>query len=187
MRSRLVNIFGAPGTGKSTLAAGLVHALKMDGHEAVLVPELFKVLALKNHQPTYLDEVLLFGKQIEIESQYYGLAKFIVSECPLELHAFYVDYGNIASESGAVFGERGTDAASQLVRRLRHTRPEVSVDNFVLMPGSFAYSREGRYQNEQESNRIARNLLDYLSGYGIPYRLPNPDATFIKHILYGTA
>lgn len=182
MITRVINLFGAPGTGKSTLAAGLVHQLKLDGHEAILIPELFKQLALGNVLPTYNREVIMLGKQIDAETSYYGLARFLVAECPLELNAFYTDFGD---QHFPTFDRLAP--ATEIVKKLRVTNLGVVTENFVLTHGHFAYSSEGRYHTEASSKGVADNLLRYLSANSIHYRIVNPDACFLKRVIYGQA
>src|SRR5512133_3821784 len=89
MKTLVVNLWGGPGTGKSTTAAFLFALLKQKGYNAELVREYVKEWAWEKRQPGPLDQFYFFGKQSRRESLLYGKVDFIVTDCPVMLSAFY--------------------------------------------------------------------------------------------------
>lgn len=90
-------------------------------------------------------------KAYEAERRFYGKVDFIVVEAPLELNAFYGYYRD------------GTDDWLNIVKRLRgsHTTPRL---NF-WMEKTLPYETSGRYQDEEEANKVHQEMalyLDYL-------------------------
>jgi ABC-type oligopeptide transport system ATPase subunit len=59
----LVNLIGEPGAGKSTMAAGLFHALKAQGYNAELITEFTKELILTEDRWTLSDELIVFAEK----------------------------------------------------------------------------------------------------------------------------
>lgn len=59
----LVNLIGEPGAGKSTMAAGLFHALKSRHWNCELVTEFTKELVLTEDRWTLSDELIVFAEK----------------------------------------------------------------------------------------------------------------------------
>lgn len=150
----VVNIFGGPGTGKSTLAAGVVHELKVRGHEAVLVHEEFKAYAIANYPTDPFDRLEVFARQCANERRFYGLAEFIVTDSPLEINAFYNDL----DAKGSSF--------TRIVEGLRCQGPTIYRADFSLCR-TVKYDTAGRYQTEAEAQLVDTELERYLAANGI--------------------
>ncbi len=85
----VVNLYGSPGTGKSTTAAGVYYFLKMQHKHCEMVREYIKSWAWEGRTPNNYDQVYLFGKQAKYESLLYGKVDFIITDSPLLLSGFY--------------------------------------------------------------------------------------------------
>lgn len=59
----LVNFIGQPGSGKSTMAAGVFHALKKSAWNVELITEYTKELIFQNDQWSLSDELLVFSEK----------------------------------------------------------------------------------------------------------------------------
>lgn len=59
----VVNLFGAPGAGKSTGAARIFSNLKMAGINAELVTEFAKDKVWEENKAVFNDQLYIFGKQ----------------------------------------------------------------------------------------------------------------------------
>jgi hypothetical protein len=70
--TRIINLYGGPGTGKSTSAAFLYYLLKNDNVNAELVREYVKDWAWEKRSINTYDQLYLLGKQIRKESLLYG-------------------------------------------------------------------------------------------------------------------
>jgi len=60
---KLINLWGGPGTGKSTTAAGLFSLMKLKGYDVELVPEYAKDLTWEGHHNKLADQNYVFAKQ----------------------------------------------------------------------------------------------------------------------------
>lgn len=152
MRATLVNIFGGPGSGKSTFAPGVVHFLKKYGFEAFYVPEEAKYWAMGGCRIDEGTQLEIVFRQYDAERRYYPWECFIVTDAPLEINGFYCwlrtkkeDYFNI-------------------VKRIREQNNGTQL-NFWLQ-NDLPYQPHGRYQSESEAGRVADQMftsLDYLN------------------------
>lgn len=87
--TKVINLFGGPNSGKSTVAAGLFFNLKLKHLHCEIVREYIKSWAWENKKPGTYDAPYIFGKQLRYESMLYGKVDYIVTDSPLILSAFY--------------------------------------------------------------------------------------------------
>ena len=85
----IVNLFGAPGAGKSTLAAYIFARLKMEGVNAELVTEFAKDKTWENNQKALANQVYVFGKQLYRITRCQDDLDVIVTDSPLLLSVIY--------------------------------------------------------------------------------------------------
>lgn len=86
----VINLFGAPGSGKSTTAAGLFFLMKINKMSVELVTEFAKELVLERRENVFGDQNYIFAEQARRtrrcrDSGY----QFVVTDSPLLLPAYY--------------------------------------------------------------------------------------------------
>lgn len=64
MKTIIINLFGGPGTGKSTLMAQLYAKLKILGYETEMAPEFAKEKVWEESYKTLEDQIYVFAKQL---------------------------------------------------------------------------------------------------------------------------
>jgi RecA/RadA recombinase len=144
----IINIFGGPGTGKSTLALGLGFELKKQGFEAAVIIEEAKPYALAEDSIDAPTQLKIMAAQHANESKYYGLADFIITDSPLELQGFYY------------WLRTGSNIYRELVAGLRMYCTEER-RNFLLVR-SHAHSQRGRFQTEEQAKHLDPKLAIWL-------------------------
>lgn len=148
MKTTVINLFAGPGCGKSTLAAGLFQAMKLRGGDVELVREYAKNWAWENRKPSKYDQVYFFGKQVRNESLLYGKVKYIVTDSPILLSAYYEKK------------EIGTEILLPSVLGV-WKQPDVKRVNFFLERHK-PYVQKGRFQSETEAREIDKDLRKFL-------------------------
>lgn len=88
-QTTIINLWGGPGSGKSTTAAAVFAAMKMAGHSAELVTEYVKMWAWRGERIGAFDDVYITAKQLRRESSLYGRVEYIVTDSPLSLGQLY--------------------------------------------------------------------------------------------------
>lgn len=151
----IVNLFGAPGAGKSTGAAYIFSKLKMEGVNTELVTEFAKDKVWEENKEVFNNQAYIFGKQYFKISRCANKVDVIITDSPLLLSAFYNDSDTLGEEFNQVVAKvfGSYDSINYLVER---NKP---------------YNPKGRLQTEQESNAIAEQMKDLLSKYGVEYTI----------------
>lgn len=154
MSALIVNLFGAPGAGKSTGAAILYAALKTAGINAELVTEFAKDKTWEQNKSTLAAQDYIFAKQHFRIRRVVDQVDVIVTDSPLLLSSFYAGH---EPTLGRPF--------HKLVRYVfRH------YDNLnFFICRSKPYNPAGRNQSEAESDRIALRMMNFLQLNQVPY------------------
>jgi hypothetical protein len=147
MTLKVINLYGAPGVGKSTLAAGLFTMMKLRGHSVELVGEYAKDLTWSKHwqglahQPTVLAEQHYRLFRLE------GQVEWAITDSPLPCQIAY--QGDRWERAGL------GDLTWQLF-------DEYNNFNVLLLRNkSIPYETAGRNQTEEESMKLD-NVMDNL-------------------------
>jgi hypothetical protein len=86
----LINLYGGPGTGKSTTAAGLFSELKLRGHNVELVTEYAKDRVWEEHTSIFDDSLYILAKQHRRLERLRNKVNIIVTDSPLLLSWAYI-------------------------------------------------------------------------------------------------
>lgn len=144
----LVNLFGSPGTGKSTGAAYIFSQLKMRGVNAELVTEFAKDKVWEGSKAVFENQAYIFGKQYFRISRCADKVDVVITDSPLLLSLVY--------NTNPILGEDFNNVVRKVV-------DSYDCANYFLVRTK-AYNPVGRFQTEEESDKIAdriRELLDY--------------------------
>src|SRR4051812_15213434 len=90
MQSLVINLWGGPGCGKSTTAAGLFHRLKIHHESVELVTEYAKDLCWEGRKPPF-DALSILAEQAKRQRRLAGKVRFIITDSPLPLPIIYGD------------------------------------------------------------------------------------------------
>lgn len=149
--SIIINLFGGPGTGKSTLAAELFAELKKRGATCELVREYVKEWAWEERKFGKYDQFYFLGKQTRKESLVYGKVDYVITDSPILIAGFYAELvNNLKFVTQAAFGflkEAEKDGHKYV--------------NFYL-PRTVKYEQHGRFQDEAGARRTDDALYQYL-------------------------
>ncbi len=152
----LVNLFGAPGAGKSTGAAYVFARLKMAGINAELVTEYAKDKVWEENYAVFKNQAYIFGKQFFRISRLEGKVDVVVTDSPLLLSCFY---GKDDTRLG--------DEFNALVRKVSASYPSVNAFLQRVKP----YNPNGRFQTEEESDEVSNEILLLLEDCGAEFAI----------------
>lgn len=157
--TKIVNLYGGPGTGKSTIAAKAFALLKEGGVNAELVTEYVKQWAWEGRQPVNYDQFYFFGKQTRREYSLFGKVDVIVTDSPIAINAYYAQvYGS--PQQAALFRQ-------MLLEYQRMCAEEGHKHEHIFIERVKAYNPAGRYQTEDQAKAIDAELRTFLKQMGL--------------------
>ena len=136
----LINIYGGPGAGKSTTAAGVFYELKMIGYDCGLVTEMATELVYDEAFNVMNDQIYLFGEQWHRTFRMLGKVDFIVTDSPLLMN---IVYNRFKDEEFDKF----------IYSRIHKLK---SLDFFINR--SDAFSEVGRIHNLEQSKELDKTI-----------------------------
>ena len=145
----LINIYGGPGAGKSTTAAGVFYELKRIGYDCGLVTEMATELVYDEAFNVINDQVYLFGEQWHRTFRMLGKVDFIVTDSPLLLNIVYNR-------------QKDEDFDRFIISRIHKLE---SLDFFVNR--SDAFSEVGRIHNLEQSKEVDKTIKELAKNNGI--------------------
>jgi len=149
---KTINIFGGPGSGKSTTASGLFYEMKKHWIQAEYVQEFAKELVWADSSHMLSEQNYIFAEQEHRLNRLRSKVEVAVSDSPLLLSSFYAPPAY-------------PDSFHQSVFDFFH-----SYDNLnIFVERSHEYMLDGRIQNEREADELALRMKEYLLGNGIPF------------------
>jgi adenylate kinase family enzyme len=169
----IVNLFGGPGSGKSTTAAGVFNKLKLAGVNCEIVTEFAKHVTWKKDLNTLRNQIYVFAKQHDRMFHLKEQVDVIITDSPIIMGLIYTDWSTVS------------ESFEQLVVD-EFARPDaVNVNIFInrVKP----YNPIGRNQTAEEAIAKDNDIYKLLNKYSIDYTYVDGDEDaardITKHIL----
>lgn len=160
---KVICLYGGPGSGKSTTAAGLFYRLKLMGYNCELNREYVKDWVWEGRKIAEGDQTFFFAKQSRKERILIrnGL-DFIITDSPLILTHFYgLKYDWMEQNFNT----------SEIMLKHHHEyckKYGYTIDHFFLFRHK-KYNPAGRYQTEDEAKQYDIEIKALLDAKGIKY------------------
>lgn len=151
MKPIVVNLFGGPGSGKSTGAAYVFSLLKMNGVNCELVTEYAKDKTWEHNMEALNNQAYVFGQQFYRISRCADKVDVIVTDSPLALSVIY--------NNDSILGETFNEMVMNVFN---------SYDNLnFMLKRTKPYNPIGRNQTESESDDLGLKIEKMLIDNGI--------------------
>lgn len=153
----VVNLFGGPGTGKSTKAMILAGELKTQGISTEFVHEFAKDLTWEQRHMALAFQPYIAGKQQYHVHRLLGQVDIVVTDSPYLLSAIY----------------KGDGYTNFLGNHLISCFKQLDTVNIFLKRDSslHPYNEEGRGQTEEEAIKIDNKILSFLRRNSVAYHI----------------
>lgn len=155
---KIINLLGAPGSGKSTTALGLTYFLKMKGCNVEYVGEYAKDLVFKKDFLELEDQFNIFAQQ----NNRFKILKevdLIVTDSPLIFTAMYPNKHYPISQFDAQEQEAFESVVVSQFKRY---------DNYnIYLERAHKYVDIGRTQTEQEASLVGEHMKKFLKKHKI--------------------
>lgn len=156
----VINLFGAPGAGKSTAAAKVFYELKRRGYNCQLVSEVAKDLTWQHNNTALTCQQYVFGLQSYRLHRLCGQVDFVVTDSPLPLTILY--------NTNEILAKSFEDVVFSVFKSYNNI-------NYIINRAGI-YSCVGRNQTEQQSDQLFIRLCNLLNQHAIQFReVPGTD------------
>ncbi len=152
-KTKVINLFGGPGSGKSTTRAGLFFLMKLAGIKVEEVTEYAKDLTWEGNHYLLTDQLHILGNQNRRMARLKGKRDWIVSDSPLLLGINYV-------------------TADYLPKTFKDMMFELwdTYDNYnYFITRKKEYDPQGRNQTEDEARKLDSDIKAMLRDNSIPF------------------
>lgn len=146
---KLVNLFGGPGSGKSTAAASIFSLLKSEHIPVELVGEFAKELIYLGNEVQLVNQVFVMGSQYRKQKdlERYGI-EIAISDSPLNLQLCYC---------------KGKHYYNEIVSLVKVLNSEFDNINVFIKRGA-PYQMYGRCHTEAEADKLSQEIWDSMNG-----------------------
>ena len=165
--TKVLNLYGAPGAGKSTAAAYIFSHLKMLGYNCEYVTEYVKDKVYEQAVEVFKNQAYIFGKQYFRMTRLMGKVDLIITDSPLLLSKLY--------NKNEELGEKFEDLVS-------HVAGQQNSMNFLLKR-VHRFQTTGRIHNEEAANEIEKGLEKFLSMNDVDFHVMDGDISSYSVIL----
>lgn len=159
---KVINLFGAPGCGKSTLRAGLFYQMKMAGYNVEEVTEYAKDMVWEERFNIFSDQIYILGKQNRRLLRLTNKVDYVLTDSPVLMGiAYMVDTPY-------------HDTLRQLIADVFLSYNNVN----IFINRSHAYQEIGRNQTADESDLLAEQIKELMREFNVPFiELNSSEAT----------
>jgi len=173
--SKLINLFGGPGIGKSSIAAGITYKLKKKHIKCNNPYEFPKRLAWDNNIPAISDQLYVFANQHRGIAECYGKVDYIIIDSPI---MFSLIYHTIYTEGypANLYGNEFRDLVVSLHQKYDNI-------NILLERGDTVHNDDERFQDLEKSKLIDLQCKKILDENNIPYHIVKVDNKTVKKII----
>lgn len=150
---KVINLFGEPGCGKSSLAAYIFYRLKVIGYNCELCDEFAKELVYEKNSMALSNQSYVFGQQLQKMNRLKDNVDIIITDSPLFLCGLYIDDSKISN----MFFNLVYDIFN-------------SFNNYnYVLKRNHKYVKDGRLQDEKGAAKIREELIASLKHYKVNY------------------
>jgi hypothetical protein len=160
--SKIINLFGGPGIGKSTQSSGLFTEMKKHHMSVEYTYEFPKEVAWEGNVSQLRDQFFITANQHRNISRLYGKVDYIIVDSPIILGSIYEQrYGE-----GYPASFYSTSGLSDFIWKLFKQYDNI---NILLTRNNETYDQNGRLQDLQEAQEIDNEIKDALLLNNIPF------------------
>lgn len=158
----VINLFGGPGSGKSTTAAGLFHLMKLNEMNVELVTEYAKDLTWEERYDTLAnDQLYVFAKQQKRLQVLKNKVNYVVTDSPLILSLIYRQWNYLPMNFEPLVFEVW-DSFQNKNYFIKRTKKYVPI---------------GRSQTEEEAKGVDEQVKQFLTVKSIIHETLEADST----------
>lgn len=160
--SKIINLFGGPGIGKSSIANGLTYKLKKKHISCDNPYEFPKLLAWDDNHSAIRDQLYVLANQHRGIVKSYGKVDFIILDSPILLSLTYRNYYKSNEYPATLYGE-------SFDKLVLDTFNQYDNINIVLNRSIGLHNEKERYQTLEQSILLDVEIENTLIKHQLPY------------------
>jgi len=174
--TKIINLFGGPGIGKSSISAGLTYELKKNHVSCDNPYEFPKLLAWDENHSAIRDQLFVLANQHRGIVKSYGKVDYIILDSPIILSLTYKNYYKTDQYPATLYGE----TFDKLLLEIHNQYDNV---NIVLERGEGVHNNNERYQDLKQSIELDKVIEETLKLHELPYHKIKVDDDTLTNIL----
>lgn len=164
---KVINLWGGPGSGKSTTAAGLFHLMKKEHYDVELITEYAKDMVWERQHPDHFTNQIFISamqnnKQLNLVAHE---VEYCITDSPVLMSALY----------------RPKKYYKNFLPLLKEISNSYENIHFFL-ERDFDYVQKGRNKNEKEAVKLSKRIRKFMDKHGIEYQVIKTDFDTSKKI-----
>ncbi len=164
-KTLIVNLYGGPGCGKSTIMSGLFEELKWKGIDCEMAHEYAKEQVWEKSFSTLDDQIYVFANQLHKVNRVDGQVDVIISDSPILLSLIYDKSGLKEFHDLVIAVDKGHTSLNIFLKRMKK------------------YNPRGRIQNKEEAVQKDEDILGLLDKHSIDYSVMNGEKDSVAKIV----
>ena len=174
--SKIINLFGGPGIGKSSIAAGLTYKLKKKHITCDNPYEFPKLLAWDENHSAIRDQLYVLANQHRGIVKSYGKVDYIILDSPILLSLVYRNYYRSGEYPATLYG----DSFDKMILDIHN---QYDTLNIVLNRSEGVHNERERYQTLDESKSLDSAIENTLIRNNISYTKVDVNDDTVNNIL----
>lgn len=160
-KTKIINIHGGPGVGKSTIATGIFTKLKQKQISCELASEYAKDVTWENHKDLFQNQIHLFSEQFRRLYRLLDKVDYVITDSPLLLNSIYLEF--FLDKAAKKFFD--SDYIYLEKQFFNETFAQFNNLNFYINRNPKYHTQAGRLHNLQESVGIDQKIIQSLNVY----------------------
>ncbi len=159
----VINLWGAPSSGKSTNAAGLYYLMKINKFKVELIHEFVKDLIWEEHLSIIGDQNYIFANQNRMLARLDGKVDYAITDSPLPLSCYYAQKEYLKKYPSFI------DVVWENFNSYKNIN--------ILLTQGHDFENYGRIHDENQAREIQKDLKNILADNSIVHyeARTNPD------------
>ena len=174
--TKIINLFGGPGIGKSSIASGLTYKLKKKHITCDNPYEFPKLLAWDENHSAIRDQLYVLANQHRGIVKSYGKVDYIILDSPILLSLTYRNYYKSNDYPATLYGK-------SFDKMVLDTFNQYDNINIVLERADGNHNEKERYQDLEQSVAIDNLCKQVLDETNTPYHTIKVGKSTVKNII----
>jgi hypothetical protein len=164
--TKIINLYGGPGSGKSTTATGVFSQLKLKGINCEYVSEYAKDVVWEQANSLLDNQLHIFAEQFRRQFRLIGKVDYVITDSPLILSCVYFDHW-FRKRNTSMFNDAYCDLTKQYFFESFKQFDNVN----WMIARKKAYNPKGRLQTLDEAKQLDADIHNFLLKNWVDYKL----------------